>query len=92
MPIHIAELLVTFEMLGKTLNLPDSVKIVGVYETDRSKIVKIRFASEKAPATSQDGFELVCDDLSMIGDMFTNPDKYMVPGKRQMTAAPSSTV
>jgi len=79
MGIYVEEVHATFEMLAKVLNLPDYVKIVGITEQEIKGCFKIRLASEK----SLDG-EYSLNDMTNLGEMFANPEKYKVCNKGQM--------
>lgn len=84
MAIYIEEFTLTFEMLQKIMDLPEWVKIVGMSETTTSRVMKIRFASER-PLLDRDEEQyntyVSTDDLTNIGNIFRNPDRYKKSNK-----------
>lgn len=74
--LHVTELTLTYEMLEKAMGLPHDVKIVGIHETDQFKVVKLRLVSDREMPDSYS-----VSELSKVGDMFLNPEKYKVETK-----------
>lgn len=74
--LSVTEMVMTFEMLERAMNLPHDVKIVAVQETDQFKVMKIRFVSDRE---MPDSYSM--SELSKVGDMFLNPEKYKVDTK-----------
>lgn len=74
--LSVTEMVVTFDMLERAMGLPHDVKIVGIQETDQFKVMKVRFVSDREMPDSYS-----VSELSKVGDMFLNPEKYKVDNK-----------
>lgn len=83
--MNIVELQTTFEQLSKVMNLSSDVKLVGIKESDSCGVVTMRFVTDK----EVDRY-LCAKDITDIGDMFTNPEKYVQATKGEIRGSSST--
>ena len=86
--INVVDMQMTVGMLEQAMKLPANVKIVGISNIDSNKLISVRFATETEPSITVPECCGV-SNISEIGNVFVEPDKYKQSIKGEMRGCPN---